>query len=240
MLRTLLAGSALAALALTAQPASATLQLAIDVNGSLFTCVDNAACDTDNTVGILAVGNRNIGGLDFTGSVQTSTGTIRTPSGGDFINTSSLQIHNGTLGALSFAAAIGDTDFIGPVNEFSVSSSATFQSARGSVLTHSFFDDANNVQGANTATDGPGVQLATTTKNVTLNTDAMSFVAGGAVNDPGNFSMTETISGNLTAGGFVINNGLTETKVNTPEPFSLAVLGVGLLGLGIARKKRAG
>ena len=241
MLRTLLAGTALAALAFAAAPpASATLQFAIDVGGTVFTCVDNAACDTDNTVGILAVGHQLINGLDITGSTQTSTGTVLNPLGGALLNTSSLQIFNTTANTIAFAAAIGDNNFIGPVNQYSASSSATFQSAIGSTLTQTWYDDPANAQGANNPTDHPGNQLTTTTKLVTLSSDATSFADSGAVNDPNNFSMTETITGTLIGGGTIVNNGLTETKVNTPEPFSLAVLGVGLLGLGIARKKRAG
>lgn len=233
----LLAATALAGFAF-AQPAHAVLQLAIDVGGNVFTCVDNASCDTNSAVGILAVGHQIIGGLDFTGSTQTSTGTVNNPAGGAFLNTSSLQITNTTANTIAFSAAIGDRDFIGPANQYSASSSATFQSAIGSVLTQTWYDDPANVQGANNATDHPGNQLATTSKLVTLASDATAFTDSGAVDDPNNFSMTETITGTLTGLGSIVSNGQTETKVATPEPFSLALLGSGLFGLGMIRRQR--
>ena len=233
----LLAATALAGFAF-AQPASATLQFAIDVGGTIFTCVDNSGCDTNSAVGVLAVGHQLINGLDITGSTQTSTGTVLNPLGGALLNTSSLQIFNTTANTIAFSAAIGDRNFIGPANQYSASSSATFQSAIGSTLTQTWYDDPANTQGANNPTDHPGNQLATTTKLVTLSSDATAFTDSGAVNDPNNFSMTETITGTIIGGGTIVNNGQTETKVNTPEPFSLALLGSGLFGLGMIRRQR--
>jgi hypothetical protein len=240
MKRLLLTTAAILAGFATAGPANAALQLAITVGTTTVTCVDNAACDNNPATGILFLGDRNIGGLDFTGSAQTSTGTIRTPAGGAFLNTSSLQIHNATAAPLIFSAAISDTDFIGPATLYNASSSATFQSAAGSTLTQSFYDDPANRQGATTPGDHPGDLLATTTKNVTLVTDAHAFVATGGVTDAGLFSMTEVISGSLVAGGFIINNGLTETKTAAiAEPASLGMLGLGTLAIGATRRRRA-
>src|SRR5262249_36527662 len=111
-----------------AAPASATLQLALDINGALFTCVDNnAACDTNPLVGTLVTGDQTFNGVSFLGSAQTQlTGGINE------LTTTSFQITNTNGATVNYQLAIGGTDFIGPVTAIDQTGSGTFTNAIGS------------------------------------------------------------------------------------------------------------
>ncbi len=225
-----------AALALLASPASAALLIAGDIGGTTFTCADQqAACDTNPLVGTLALGNQTINGVQVNGSIQTST-----KGGVNILDTSSLSLINVSGANRTIAFTVGDTDFVGPVDNWAVSGSGTWQNAIGSSITMRWYNDPTNTQGAESTGDTPGQLLHSFTDTVTLVADAFSTVASGAAADPNLFSMTETAFGTLVAGGSLVNRGQTEIKVAVIEPGSLALLGSALLMGGLAlRRSRA-
>jgi hypothetical protein len=57
--------------------------------------------------------------------------------------------------------------------------------------------------------------------------------------DTGLYSMTETWNYTLAPGGQLQNRGQTEDKVFTPEPATLLLLGAGIFGLGIVRRRKS-
>ena len=142
---TLCGAAAAGALGFVSAPAHATLQVIADVNGTVAFCVDQAACDLNLDVGIIQTMNQNINGVQVNGSIQTSTGTSRTP-GADILNTSSLSLINTTGTARTVTVIVSDTDFVGPVFSFRTAGSGVWQNAPvGATITLSWFDDPDKI-----------------------------------------------------------------------------------------------
>ena len=87
-MRKLILASLFATTALAVPRAHAVLQLSLDVQGSIFSCADGQACDTNGAAGILQVNNQTINGVTINGSVQSADLAARV------LNTSSLSITN--------------------------------------------------------------------------------------------------------------------------------------------------
>ena len=105
MKRLLLSTALLAALG-AATPASATLQLAIDVNGTVFTCADGQlSCDQSG-------GNKNLLVIDQTvGGVLVQVALAQSSSGAvNVLQLSSSNIENNTGLSRSIQLFAGDTN----------------------------------------------------------------------------------------------------------------------------------
>lgn len=228
---------AVGAVGLAASPANATLQIAADFGGALFSCVDNdAACDQDNATGTLQLKNQTIGGVQVNGSVQTSVGTLLTAGSPPSLNTSSLSVINTTAAPVAYHVMVGDKDFVGPASSFASAGSGVWQQANGSTITLSWYDDAANVQGAGFAGDTPGVKIDTFSDTANGIADSFAHNGSGPVVDGALFSMTLDAQGTLTGHGQLINRGATLIK-QIPEPGTLGLLGAALLGFAYLRRQ---
>jgi hypothetical protein len=105
----------------------------------------------------------------------------------------------------------------------------------------SYFADNANGQPATTPTTFPGSLLAgPDLKTALLTTDSFAFDHSGVFVDPNLYSMALETTINLTAGGSVVgrNQAIVTEQVAVSEPGSLAILGTGLVGLGLLFKRR--
>lgn len=223
------------AAAFGAEPAHATLELAIDIGGSVFTCADGQACDINPAAGVLQIGDMTIDGVRLNGSIQTST------RGPDTLNTSSLIIRNTTGAAISGEAVISDTDFTDNVSAILTSGAGTWSLASGSSTVNSFFADALNRQGGGPLLLTPGTLIDSFSDTAVGPADSYSHDGSGPFSPSGPFSMTEEVTLTLTPGANLVNRGQTMTAVPEPSTWALVALGFGLLSLGAGfRRPRAG
>jgi hypothetical protein len=219
-----------------AAPASATLQIAFTDGVNVVTCADGQACDLAGPANNIIILNTTVGAFHIIGTVAASNSALNDDN--LQFSTSLIQNTGSALGHLT--AIVGDTNFVGPVNDIRESASLTFNEAAGSgVSTLRFFADPANGQPAGIGLNIPGSLLFTTSGAPTTNPDSFAgtnnspFFAGGL------FSMTQTA--NLALAGGASITGFNESMAATtavPEPSTWAMLGFGFIGLALAGWKR--
>ena len=238
MRHALLAGIAAIAAIAFVPSANATLQLSIGANGSTFTCADGQlGFDLSGGANNLLTVNTLVGGA----FVQITL-TQSTAGATNSLQLSSSNIENQSGAPLTVTLLASQTDFIGPVSAVTNSGSLTFNDNVGAPdSTLKFWADAANVQGAN-PTNTPGTLLESVSGAATTNPDSFSGSNVAAFVDSDSFSMTEGAALALITGGSV--TGFNQSMVTSagsipvPEPMTLGVLGMGLLGLGMVRYRR--
>jgi hypothetical protein len=231
--KALAAGVATAALAMLAGPASATLRLAFSDGVNAFSCVDNAACDLDTDPNQISIGVTSVGKFSILGTFSASQ------NGPPILAAGNISITNTGTTAGTLKMAFGDNNFVGLNASFLASVGGQWLGAKGSDITSGFWVDGTNVEGAATATDTPGTEIASFANTALINTPVSFAYNPGPIGfihaQP--FSMTEGVILDLTAGGRVIGNLQSIEAVPEPRTWAMAGIGFALLGLVGLRKR---
>jgi hypothetical protein len=232
----ILAATAVAAV-LAIAPAEARLQLSITANGAVFSCFDGElSCDQSGGANNLLTIDTTVGGAFV--ELTLAQSTFGNPN---VLQLSSSNIVNNSGAPITIGLVASDTNFVPPVHAILESGSLTFNDAVGSGASSlSFFADVTNTQGANPL-NTPGTLLDTVSGTPTTNPDSFagSLLSPFTANGP--FSLTESASLSLIAGGSITGFNQSEQSSAIPEPstWAMALLGFGLMGFAAMRKRRA-
>ncbi len=232
MKKLLLAGVALAAFGIV--PAEAALRLAFSTGVSTFSCVDNAACDLDSDPNQISIGITTLGPFSILGTFSASQ------NGPPILAAGNISITNTSASAATLKMAFGDNNFVGLNASFLASVGGQWLGAKGSDITSGFWVDGTNVEGAATATDTPGTEIASFSDTALVSSPVSFAYNPGPIgfihNQP--FSMTEGVVLDLVGGGRVIGNLQSIEAVPELKTWTMAGIGFALLGLVSLRKAR--
>lgn len=210
--------------------ANAALVLDESVNGGAFTtlCSGGPACSPGITF-------TDPAGIVFLilGASSNSPGT---PQNGD-VTQASVRVTNSSGATQSIVLRAGDTGFTAPSGATTLSNNIS-----GTVITGS----AANLFSSTACANPSDAQnsCAGAFQTAVINSDITQSNTSGANSNSlaialllAPFSLTEAISMTLGAGS-VINFAASADVVPAAEPVPLAVLGVGLLGLAMVKRRK--
>jgi len=237
----LLTSAAVAALvAVSASPAGASvISAGACVPSSLLIPCAPASTIASGPGPVLSVPATTVGGFSFSGSAISGITTT-----GATFNSQTITVSTTTGGLLDIYLTIQDV----PTQQLPLLFTSTFTSNQQNATTHSVIESTWEDNGNRLFNAGLSTQLASATLTSAILQTAGPFTT--TVTPGGNISLTElyqiqlqgcaTEPNGVCTANLTIDLNAAQTRTQTPEPLSLSILGVGLVGLGLARRFRRG
>ena len=157
------------------------------------------------------------------------------------VSVSNATITNQSSSSITFYILVGANGFANPSQPFNVLSSV---SGTGSPSSFSFMSYVNNSNGQNATSGGAqGPNSGSNSGSQAMNSSTtFSVQLSSAANVP-KYSMTEDFKITLGAGTSITFNSSTADPPSAPEPSSMAIAGIGglgMVGFGLRRRKALG
>jgi len=229
-----------------ATPARADLEIQLSTDGVTYTTVATAASGTTAIYALPVIfggtGPETFGGITFN-TLSTSSNSPGTASLAKLLG-ATLDAVNNSGSTATVYIRLGDINFSSPTTPPSITvnshigGSVVVGNSLNALTFQSYVNQDNSQNGVTGTTPGPQTPNITGTSSGSFASDAFASITSLA--SP--FSITEQLVLTLGDGAGEINFSSNTTLTPVPEPSTLAIAGLGALGMigyGIRRRKGA-